>query len=529
MGAVSDGRRTWSPHVPLLIFFFLASLYMLTMTGDPSTSMGVSVYETAESLIEEGDFALEKPTLETGVGKDGRYYIYEGLALVLVVALFYFIGDVLGADTVKFVWLTNQILTAVACLLLYLIGRELRYSRKTSLLLALVYGIGTMAWVHSRFLMPEPLTTAVYLAALLFLLRYKSSRKAKWLFLCGCLTGLAIIVRPDAPLFVVGIFIGVIALFVSDYRKGKEPIRAVLRESLVFLAPLLFFFTIYAYYNYVRFGDVFELGYSTKAQEAAEVRYSTEAHEEAAAATTGGKGHTVRGITDTLQGFAGMWFIPCRSMFFINPVLIFIFWALRDFWKKFRYELIIMGLIFVLHVALYSNRGPGGFAGSSAWGIRYMIPMTSFMVIVMGIFLDKILKSRKRAFRVFVLVFVVSAVIQFIGVSQPIQYTQMMLEEEYNTPEDEWAARRMMTMDPRWNLITQNTKLLLRGKTTDLMYYWYVFMLPGDVPGWVSGSLIVLVLILLASGYLLFKPLVIQAREPERGDTLKRKKKRRRM
>ena len=524
MRHVMSKRTPWN-SIHIILFFFLASLYMITMTGDPTTSMGVSAYETAESIVENGDFSLEKPTLETGIGKDGRYYTYEGLAFILVVTFFYSIGNLLGADTVKFVWLTNQIITATACVMLFLIAREVKYSKKTSLLLSLVYGIGTMAWVHSRFLMPEPFTTLVYLAAFLFLLRYKNRKESKWLFLCGCFTGLAIIVRPDAPFFIFGILIGMVVLLYRDHRASKRQLGAIVKKGLIFLAPLIFFFAIFAYYNYARFGDVFELGYATKAQEVAESKEGdTESGGSGGESRGGGKVHHIKGVFDTLVGFAGMWIIPCRSMFFINPVLIFIFLALKDFWRKFKFECIVIGILFILHVGLYSNRG-AGFAGSSTWGVRYMIPMTSFMVVVMGVFVEKARRRRKTLFKVFMVLFIVSAIIQFIGVSQTSQLTQMMLEEKYNTPEDNWIARKMMTMNPEWNLITQNIKLLVKGETTDLMYYWYFYMKSGDVPGWVSGSLAVLVLLLLTSGYFLFK-MFIPAKEPERREKNRREKRR---
>lgn len=158
-----------------------------------------------------------------------------------------------------------------------------------------------------------------------------------------------------------------------------------------------------------------------------------------------------------------------------------------------------------------------------------MIPMTSFMVIVMGVFVEKALKHRKTLFKVFVALFLLSAIIQFIGVSQPVQLTQMTLEEKYNTPEDKWIARRMMTMDPKWNLITQNIQLLLKGETSDLMYYWYLFMLSDDVPGWVSGSLTVLIFILLTSGYFLFRQLMQPVKEPVGREGLRKRKMKKRV
>ena len=510
----NEGRGSEKPmrHIKLILFIFLASLYFLTMAGHPTTSMGISAVLVATSVTEQGDFALDEPTLETGVGVDGKYYTYEGLAFVLIVSFFTALSKLLGF-TPNGVFFTNNILTSLACIILFLIGRELKYSVKTSILLALIYGIGTMAWVHSRYLMPEPLTTVVYLTAFLFLLKYRKTRKVTWLFLCGCLTGFALIVRPDAPLFIIAIVFGTLWSFYDDYRKQRKTLTVLLREGLTFLLPLFFFFAVYAYYNYERFGNVFELGYATKAQEVSESgrRYGE---------------MRIKSFGDTLLGFLGMWIIPCRSMFFINPVLIFIFWAVKDFWRKFRFEFIFIAVAVFLHVLLYSNRGSIGFPGSSAWGIRYMDPMTGFMVIIMGIFVTKIMTRRKGAphVKVFVTVFIISALFQFIGSSVGYQATQVYLEEHYNTPEDKWAARKMMNLDPRWNLITQNTKKLFSGYV-DLMYinylkhdnvYFRKYLWQYGAPAWVGGTLAIFVITFLVSGYLLLRVLLTPTVETQK-------------
>ncbi|UCE19701.1 MAG: glycosyltransferase family 39 protein [Gemmatimonadota bacterium] len=494
----------------VMLFVFLASLYMLMAAGYPATSMGVTAALTAKSFVEEGNLSLEKATLETGIGKDGKYYTYEGLAFILAVTIFAAISKLLGMSP-NGVLFTNQILTALACLILFYVSREFKYSKKVSLVLSLIYGIGTMALVHSRYLMPEPLTTLVYLTAFLFLLKYKNKNKVTWLFLCGCFTGLSIIVRPDAPLFILGMIVGVVVVFYTQYRDGRKKLDAIVREGVLFLTPLVFFFGVYAYYNHARFGNIFESGYSTKGRQ----ELDSKGYESP---------FRVRSMTDTLLGFAGMWIIPCRSMFFINPVLIFIFFALTDFWKKYRYELLIIGIIFIPHVIVYSNRGPSSFPGGGSWGIRYMVPMTSFMVIIMGIFVERIMKHRNRIFKIFVAVFVLSAFFQFIGASRSYQDTQHYLEKNYNTPEDDGIARRMMNVFPKWNLITQNINLLRSGNT-DFMYHGYLteskltyFKLQwgSEAPSWVSMSFYILILSLSISGYMLVKFFLAATVEPEK-------------
>jgi hypothetical protein len=353
--------------------------------------------------------------------------------------------------------------------------------------------------------MPEPLTTIVYLAAFLFLMKYKNRHTRKWLLLCGCCTGLALIVRPDAPFFILGISIGVLILLYKKYR-NKKKLWPIAREGFIFLAPLILFFAIYAYYNYARFGDIFELGYATKAQEV------TKSEGE-------GRAFRIKSFGGTLQGFAGMWIIPCRSIFFINPVLFFVFWALKDFWKKFRFEFIILGIIFILYVLLYSNRGPEGFPGSSAWGVRYMVPVISFMVIVMGIFVEKIIKKGNILLKIFIAIFALSVVLQCIGVSNSYIHIQSYLEEHV-IRDDKWQVRRMMNMNPRWNLITENIMRIQRGNF-DLLYINYMFhkdvLSDGYLQAkWVGIAPWLLVCTLFTSGYMLLKTLKRPTAEPLR-------------
>ena len=235
--------------IPLTIFLFLSSFYMLITPGYFTTSMGRTAYLTAVSIYQDGDFALDEPTLETGVGKDGKYYTYEGLAFILITTVVFY-GIMLVRIHGGMLLITNQIFTAMACSLLYVCARELKYSKKTSILLSLVYGLATMALVHSRYLMPEPLTTVLYITAFLFLIKYKNRKKSKWLFLCGCANGFLLIVRPEAPLFIAAILVGILILFYRNYREKKKELIKFVKEGLIFLLPLLFFFAGFAYFNY---------------------------------------------------------------------------------------------------------------------------------------------------------------------------------------------------------------------------------------------------------------------------------------
>ena len=146
-----------------------------------------------------------------------------------------------------------------------------------------------------------------------------------------------------------------------------------------------------------------------------------------------------------------------------------------------------------------------------------MIPIAAFMVIVMGTFVGKLLVPRKRTpfLKIFIVVCIISALFQLIGMSMTYQVTQIYVDEYYETSDDSWVSRRMMNFHPRWNLIVMNTKWLFTY-TPDFMYFSYFFQDMVNVekyrwqdgaPGWVGVSLVVLLLTVCGSGHMLIRQL----------------------
>ncbi|MBL7075310.1 hypothetical protein ISS37_08760 [candidate division KSB1 bacterium] len=396
-------------------------------------------------------------------------------------------------------------------------------------MLAFVYGAGTMAFVHSKYMLPEPLFSVAFLSAVLFLFKYRKLRKVQYLLLSGCFAGVTILIRADAVLFIFGMSIGVAATLLKNYRTGNSSLTALIREVFFFVVPLLFFFSVFFYYNYSRFGNILETGYTLKNEgQIATLSYTSR----------------FLNVKNTLGGFWGMWVIPCRSIFFINPVLVFVFFSLKEFWKKFKYESIVLLIIFAMYTFLYMNRGPKGFPGSAAWGARYMLPMVSFMVLPIGVFVENIFREKNDSLKkVFFSIFVISFVFQLIGSSINYQKVQMPLENVYKKLyNDPSMARLKLTTDPRWNLVYQNLKVLKTGRVdvkekgqiysfrvgrdSDFMFYNYLRR--GNVPDWVIISLFFIITTLLTSGYLLFKPLLLPVKEPVRKEKFKGKKKKKR-
>ncbi|MFN8421514.1 MAG: phospholipid carrier-dependent glycosyltransferase [Anaerolineae bacterium] len=64
-----------------------------------------------------------------------------------------------GVGLIHAAWLLNVLVTALTAVMVYFYGRQLRYADNVSLLTALLYGLGTYAWVYSQMYFREPLFT----------------------------------------------------------------------------------------------------------------------------------------------------------------------------------------------------------------------------------------------------------------------------------------------------------------------------------------------------------------------------------
>ncbi|MBA3052780.1 hypothetical protein KJ959_03820 [bacterium] len=136
------------------IFLFFLSLYLLTMGGHFYSNDHFAMYMVTKNIVEKQSLEIpESPfTIKTTSGK--KYSWYE-LGQSILALPFYAAGKladkIFKTDFLKqfFVSAQNTVFAAGACLLLFMIATKLKFGYRLSLLLAFLYGAGTMAWVYS--------------------------------------------------------------------------------------------------------------------------------------------------------------------------------------------------------------------------------------------------------------------------------------------------------------------------------------------------------------------------------------------
>lgn len=145
----------------LLLAFLVLSVGLTIHSGRIGSTDGVSMYEVARSLIDEGDVTIERGVIWRG--RDGHYYSPFGIGLSLLALAPYGavalvrqirpLPDIVGEAAVAALMPLIVALLAVAT---YRLARLLGASVRSSLLVALGTVGGTFVLVYSNDFFSEP-------------------------------------------------------------------------------------------------------------------------------------------------------------------------------------------------------------------------------------------------------------------------------------------------------------------------------------------------------------------------------------
>src|SRR3989338_6409111 len=230
--------------LPLLIFF--VSLYSLFSIGHYGGD-GYEDFLTAKSIVLNHSLAFNGGSdsvsandidelnykKDAGIkGRDGRMYSSRGgLVIPAMLSFLYFLGHIVSGFfknmphdfiTMFFVSFFNPIVSAMNCLLIFLISSCLPFSRRTSIFLALIYGLATMVPVYARTGFEEPAMTSFILLAIYFILRFKNTVKRKYLVMGGIAMGLAVFTKSTAIIFLPAIIFYAGWVMLSDLKKRSS-------------------------------------------------------------------------------------------------------------------------------------------------------------------------------------------------------------------------------------------------------------------------------------------------------------------
>lgn len=385
------------------LFIFFLSFYYLTNAGWYKIGDESFIRSVAKQLATKGKISFRFDTPQQSEvyvkGEDGYYYTKWGLGQSLVETPFYWIHNLMfrvdpskklnlrysNANTISellLIFICPSAVSALGCTLIFLFGLRLGFSNRVSILLSLIYGIGTMAWPYSKSLMSETTCNAVLLGGIYGATNYTFNMRTRWLAFSGICMGFALITK----FMVISIVPVVIA-----YVLFKVPLKKSMRDLLIFFAPgFLFLCAVQCFHNSIRYDSLFDFGYDG--------------------------GRDVLGFCTPLYvGLWGMFLSPGKSFFLYTPVAILGLISFKSFFHKKKAEasLFIMLVVAVTlpHACWWA------WAGDWAWGPRFLLLITPYIILPIGVFLEH-WKQKALITRVFAVVLMVFSLwIQILGVS----------------------------------------------------------------------------------------------------------------
>lgn len=362
------------------LFLLLFAVYLLTYTPRINSSDGLAMFATAESLVRRGALDIEQVRwmgLQQGTyGLDGLLYSRKGIGLPLALLPLTWLGLwVPGWGPVGASLLFNAIVTALTAVLLLGYVQQLGFSRRTGLLVALLFGLATPAWPYAKSLFSDPFSGFLLLAAATALLKTRSllagERRAGRLALLGYpfLAGTCLAWNV-ATRYAEAIFVPIFGLLLLYYlwsarpafsppASHSRPFRLLLPPAfwailLAFALPVLLAGLALITFNLFRYGQPFNTGYLPN--------------------------ETFSGVL--WQGLWGQLLSPGRGLLLYAPVLVLSLAGVTPLYRRARPEALLAAGVILVHLFLYGKwfMWHGGYA----WGPRFMVPTLPFWAVFLA-------------------------------------------------------------------------------------------------------------------------------------------------
>ncbi len=307
------------------LFLLLFAIYLLSFSGRIPSSDGLSMFAVTESFVKRGDLTTDQMFTLFGTksapAPDGEVYSKYGYGTSLFAAPLYILAlYVPFGGLMQVTVLACAVAVAITGALVYGAARRLDFSTIVSVLLALLFGLATPAWVYAKEFWSESFALVTLFGAFYVLLAARGRGGGTPPLLAGILLGLAIAVRTTNVLLV--------PLYVGYGFVHFRPFRVRGRALVAFLMPVVIFSLSVLLYNALRFGNPLMTGYR------ADEDFSN----------------------PIWLGAYGLLFSPGKGLFVYAPFLAALPFGVWQFWQRtgLRRELVLIVLFFLLNLILFA-------------------------------------------------------------------------------------------------------------------------------------------------------------------------------
>ena len=432
----------------LLFYLFFLSIYILITGGRIPSSDGMTMFYVTQGIVERGELSV--PSGNATLGPDGKLYSKYGIGQSLVALPFYLLGK--GASALapeklqdllirSVVSLTNAFIGAAACLAFFLLAIRLGLSPGVGFWLTISFGVASFFIPYTKSFLSEPLQTLCLLLAVYGVFRFNQVEKPSLLIMAGSFCGLGMITKPA---FIINVFILGIYFLAIWWSQKKDENKW--RQLFYFGLPVVVGLLVVLWYNFARYGGIFETGYGQEA--------------------------TMAGFSTPLYvGLYGLLLSSGKGFFWFTPVAILEFACLSKFSQQHRSEAILFVGLFVINVLFYAQFN--SWAGDGSWGGRYMVPVIPFVLLPIGVLLQTGQRNIKRWFGILL---ITGILVQIAGVSIYFgTYVRAIGEYPYQRsftdPEFLYKSRYIPNYSQiigQWRMLVRNSKLFFAGEKIEL-------------------------------------------------------------
>lgn len=385
-----------------LCFLFFAAIYLLSMGGHFYSYDDRFRFETTKAMVERGELLVSLPP-----GSPQVYSKYGIVQPVLSIPLYLlgknFIGTGEGFEHFDQVMVSTfmQITTALLMLVIFLILRELKYSKRASLGAVVTIAFSTMFWPYAKFYFTEPFNTLCLMFAFWQLLRFKSTGSNQNILASGVALGIGGV--NATMLFATAVpILGLYAIWILWPR--PEGVCTNWKQSLIkllwFGVPMVIGLAFLLGFNEFRYGSPFKTGYE------------------------GDRGFKTI-IQDGKPGFSIPWFVGLyglllsagKSVFLYNPPLVMALACLGRFTRRAKAEAWVIIGIGLVWLAFYCKWW--AWHGDICWGPRYLLPALGFAFLPLAEAWEG-WRQRSWGFKaLFAILIGAGLAVQFLAISAP--------------------------------------------------------------------------------------------------------------
>jgi hypothetical protein len=388
------------------VLLFAASFFLYSFASPGNLPGDTEVrWSVARQIVRARGVSLEE-SLQTNnyaIGAGGKRYSFYGLGQSICLLPFAAIGlaiEKAGGVDAKVADLTGQFLASVILFaaigaslvwLFYKLVISLGYNGKTAILLSAVFAFATMNFHYSVNTQEQTQVALLLVLAIFLMVRYYQEHRFVYAWLFCVALGMCLIFRMTSAVMIFPVYL--IAVVNEVFRSGRKDILKIIAKW--FLAGALGtggFIIACGWYNYIRFGNVFESGYGLVAD-------------------TFLGGHKLF-ESPPLPTLAAMLFSPGKSIFLYNPVLLLLPLCVYGFYHRHKVVALTVFSAILSDFAFHSFFT--AWAGDYAWSIRYQVPLLAFLVLPLVVLFSKPLKTLAKIFIVSLIL--VSCVIQVASV-----------------------------------------------------------------------------------------------------------------